>query len=79
MRKLKLEFKYDSDDMNPEYLETDQAIKIGDAVNLTHGFWYGVMDIRILPEDIELTLSKSSQSPSEAKLVMKQLLSELER
>ncbi|WEJ23635.1 hypothetical protein N0B28_10270 [Pseudomonas sp. SD17-1] len=76
MRKLKLRYKYDSDDMNPKHLETDQAIKVGDAVQLDDGYWYGVMDIRILKTDIQLTLSKSSQDAEEAKLVMSQLLSD---
>ncbi len=76
MRKLKLKFKYDADDMNPKILEADRSIKAGDAVELEDGFWYGVMDIRILKRDIQLILSKSSQSASEAKLVMKQLLSD---
>lgn len=76
MRKFKLKFKYDADDMNPKILETDRSIKAGDAVELEDGFWYGVMEIRILKRDIQLTLSKSSQSASEAKLVMKQLLSD---
>mgnify|MGYP003601500434 CR=1 FL=1 len=76
MRKFKLKFKYDADDMNPKILETDRSIKAGDAVELEDGFWYGVMEIRILKRDIQLILSKSSQSASEAKLVMKQLLSD---
>lgn len=76
MRKFKLKFKYDADDMNPKILETDRSIKAGDAVELEDGFWYGVMEIRILKRDIQLVLSKSSQSASEAKLVMKQLLSD---
>ncbi|WP_121498058.1 hypothetical protein [Pseudomonas aeruginosa] len=73
MRKLKLRYLHDADDMNPTHLETDQPIKVGDVVELEDGFWYGVTDIRILKRDIQLTLSKSSQSPEEAKLVMKQL------
>ncbi|AIN57951.1 hypothetical protein [Pseudomonas soli] len=76
MRKLKLKYLHDADDMNPTHLETDQAIKIGDAVELSDGFWYGVKDIRILKRDIQLTLSKSSLTPEEAKLVMKQLSSD---
>ena len=76
MRKFKLKFKYDADDMNPKTLETDRPIKAGDAVELEDGFWYGVMEIRILKRHIQLILSKSSQSASEAKLVMKQLLSD---
>lgn len=76
MRKLKLKYLHDADDMNPTHLETDQAIKIGDAVELSDGFWYGVTDIRILKRDIQLTLSKSSQNPEEAKLVLKQLSSD---
>ena len=76
MREFKLKFKYDADDMNPKILETDRSIKAGDAVELEDGFWYGVMEIRILKRDIQLILSKSSQSASEAKLVMKQLLSD---
>ena len=76
MRKFKLKFKYDADDMNPKILETARSIKAGDAVELEDGFWYGVMEIRILKRDIQLILSKSSQSASEAKLVMKQLLSD---
>ena len=75
MRKFKLKFKHDNDDMNPTHHETDQPIKVGDAIELVDGFWYGVTDIRILKRDIQLTLSKSSQDPEEAKLVMKQLLS----
>ncbi|OCT28181.1 hypothetical protein [Pseudomonas putida] len=76
MRKLKLKYLHDADDMNPTHLETDQAIKIGDAVELSDGFWYGVTDIRILKRDIQLTLSKSSLTSEEAKLVMKQLSSD---
>ena len=76
MRKFKLKFKHDSDAMNPTHHETDQAIKLGDEIGLVDGFWYGVTDIRILKRDIQLTLSKSSQDPEEAKLVMKQLLSD---
>lgn len=76
MRKFKLKFKYDADDMNPKILETDRSLKAGDAVELEDGFWYGVMEVRILKRDIQLILSKSSQSASEAKLVMKQLLSD---
>lgn len=73
MRKLKLKYLNDADDMNPTHLETDQAIKVGDAVELTDGFWYGVTDIRNLKRDIQLTLSKACENPVEAKLVMKQL------
>ncbi|MBC2381298.1 hypothetical protein HF257_14840 [Pseudomonas sp. WS 5106] len=76
MRKFKLKFKYDADDMNPKTLETDRSIKVGDAVELEDGFWYGVMEIRILKRDIQLILSKSSQDAEEAKLVMMQLLSD---
>ncbi|TYO83348.1 hypothetical protein DQ397_001155 [Pseudomonas sp. CK-NBRI-02] len=76
MRKLKLKYLHDADDMDPTHLETDQAIKIGDAVELSDGFWYGVTDIRILKRDIQLTLSKSSLTSEEAKLVMKQLSSD---
>lgn len=76
MRKFKLKFKYDADDMNPKTLETDRSIKVGDAVELDDGFWYGVMEIRILKRDIQLILSKSSQDAEEAKLVMMQLLSD---
>lgn len=76
MRKLKLKYLHDADDMNPTHLETDQAIKIGDAVELSDGFWYGVTDIRILKRDIQLTLSKSSLTSEEARLVMKQLSSD---
>ncbi|NWA41111.1 MULTISPECIES: hypothetical protein [Pseudomonas] len=76
MRKFKLKFKYDADDMNPKTLETDRSIKVGDAVELEDGFWYGVMEIRILKRDIQLVLSKSSQDAEEAKLVMMQLLSD---
>ncbi|WP_340053555.1 hypothetical protein [Pseudomonas sp. JAI120] len=76
MRKFKLKFKYDADDMNPKILETDRSIKVGDAVELEDGFWYGVMEIRILKRDIQLILSKSSQDAEEAKLVMMQLLSD---
>jgi len=76
MRKFRLKFKYDADDMNPKILETDRSIKVGDAVELEDGFWYGVMEIRILKRDIQLILSKSSQDAEEAKLVMMQLLSD---
>jgi len=76
MRKFKLKFKYDADDMNPKTLETDRSVKVGDAVELEDGFWYGVMEIRILKRDIQLVLSKSSQNAEEAKLVMMQLLSD---
>lgn len=76
MRKFELKFKYDADDMNPKFLETDRSIKVGDAVELEDGFWYGVMEIRILKRNIQLILSKSSQNEEEAKLVMKQLLSD---
>ncbi|MGE7815907.1 hypothetical protein ACQKMW_21100 [Pseudomonas sivasensis] len=76
MRKFKLKYMYDCDDMNPKFLETDRAIKVGDAVELEDGFWYGVMEIRILKRDIQLILSKSSQDAEEAKLVMMQLLSD---
>jgi hypothetical protein len=76
MRKFKLKFKHDADDMNPKILETDRSIKVGDAVELEDGFWYGVMEIRILKRDIQLILSKSSQDAEEAKLVMMQLLSD---
>lgn len=76
MRKFKLKFKYDADDMNPKTLETDRSIKVGDVVELEDGFWYGVMEIRILKRDIQLILSKSSQDAEEAKLVMMQLLSD---
>ena len=76
MRKFELKFKYDADDMNPKILETDRSIKVGDAVELEDGFWYGVMEIRILKRNIQLILSKSSQNEEEAKLVMKQLLSD---
>ncbi len=76
MRKFKLKFKYDADDMNPKILETDRSIKVGDAVELEDGYWYGVMEIRILKRDIQLVLSKSSQDAEEAKLVMMQLLSD---
>lgn len=76
MRKFKLKFKYDADDMNPKILKTDRSIKVGDAVELEDGFWYGVMEIRILKRDIQLILSKSSQDAEEAKLVMMQLLSD---
>jgi len=75
MRKFKLKYLHDCDDMNPTHHETDQPIKVGDAIELVDGFWYGVTEIRILKRDIRLTLSKSSQSAEEAKLVMKQLLS----
>lgn len=73
MRKFKLKYLHDCDDMNPTHHETDQPIKVGDAIELVDGFWYGVTDIRILKRDIRLTLSKSCQSSEEAKLVMKQL------
>jgi len=75
MRKFKLKYLHDCDDMNPTHHETDQPIKIGDAIELVDGFWYGVTEIRILKRDIRLTLSKSSQSAEEARLVMKQLSS----
>jgi len=75
MRKFKLKYLHDCDDLNPTHHETDQPIKVGDAIELVDGFWYGVTDIRILKKDIRLTLSKSSQSAEEAKLVMKQLSS----
>ncbi|WEL58018.1 hypothetical protein PZ739_12945 [Pseudomonas kermanshahensis] len=75
MRKFKLKYLHDCDDMNPTHHETDQPIKVGDAIELVDGFWYGVTEIRILKRDIRLTLSKSSQSAEEARLVMKQLSS----
>ncbi|MNP84038.1 hypothetical protein D3C76_1831680 [compost metagenome] len=64
------------DDSCPKYYESDEPIKVGDAIYVENGFWHGVTDIRILKRDIRLTLSKSSMSPEEAKLVMKQLLSD---
>lgn len=73
MRKFKLRYLHDCDDLNPTHHETDKPIKVGDAIELVDGFWYGVTDIRILTRDIQLSLSKSSQSAEEAKLVMKQL------
>lgn len=76
MRKFKLKYLHDCDDMNPTHHETDQPIKVGDAIELVDGFWYGVTDIRILKRDIRLTLSKSSLTADEAKLVMKQLSSD---
>lgn len=76
MRKLKLEYLHDADDMNPTHLETDQPIEVGDAVELEDGFWYGVVAIKLLERDIQLTLSKSAEDAQEAKLVMKQLLSD---
>lgn len=75
MRKFKLKYLNDSDDSCPKYYESAESIKVGDAILVDNGFWHGVTDIRILKTDICLTLSKSSQSPEEAKLVMKQLLS----
>ncbi|AZZ76648.1 MULTISPECIES: hypothetical protein [Pseudomonas] len=76
MRKFKLKYLNDSDDSCPKYYESAEPIKVGDAILVDNGFWHGVTDIRILKTDIRLTLSKSSQSPEEAKLVMKQLLSD---
>jgi len=75
MRKFKLLYLYDADDSCPKYYESDDPIKVGDAIRVGNGFWHGVTDIRILKTDIRLTLSKSSQSAEEAKLVMKQLSS----
>ena len=75
MRKFKLKYGFDFDDSCPKTYESDEPIKIGDAIFVANGFWHAVTDIRILKRDIQLTLSKSSQSPEEAKLVMKQLLS----
>jgi len=75
MRKFKLNYQYDNDDSCPATYESADSIKIGDAIRVDNGMWHGVTDIRILKRDIQLTLSKSSQSETEAKLVMKQLIS----
>ncbi|WP_426123952.1 hypothetical protein [Pseudomonas sp. PSPC2-3] len=75
MRKFKLKYGFDFDDSCPKTYESDEPIKIGDAIFVANGFWHAVTDIRILKRDIQLTLSKSSQSQEEAKLVMKQLSS----
>ena len=75
MRKFKLQYGYDFDDSCPKYYESDDAIRVGDAIRVENGMWHAVTGIEILKRDIQLTLSKSSQSPQEAKLVMKQLLS----
>jgi len=76
MRKFKLKYSHDNDDSCPKYYESDDAIRVGDAIRVENGMWHAVTDIEILKRDIQLTLSKSSQSPEEAKLVMKQLLSD---
>ena len=75
MRKFKLKYGFDFDDSCPKTYESDDPIKVGDAIFVVNGFWHAVTDIRILKRDIQLTLSKSSQSAQEAKLVMKQLSS----
>ncbi|HDS1775805.1 TPA: hypothetical protein QEM49_000266 [Pseudomonas putida] len=42
MRKFKLKYLHDCDEMNPTHHETDRPIKVGDAIELVDGFWYGV-------------------------------------
>jgi hypothetical protein len=76
MREFKLKYKHDADDSCPATYESADPIKVGDAIQVDNGFWHAVTDIRILKRGIQLTLSKSSQSPAEAKLVMKQLSSD---
>ena len=75
MRKFKLKYRHDNDDSCPKTYESDESIRVGDAIRVENGMWHAVTDIEILKRDIQLILSKSSQSEKEAKLVMKQLQS----
>lgn len=68
----RLHYRADADDANQPTYETDQEITVGQVIELEDGFHYCVLGVHEFPDGGCLDLSKSAQSPEEARLLAEQ-------
>jgi len=68
----RLHYRADADDANQPTYETDQEITVGQVIELEDGFHYCVIGVHEFPDGGCLDLSKSAQSPEEARLLAEQ-------
>ncbi len=70
-----LYYEFDADQGSQPTYESEQPVVAGDVIRLGDGFWYEVTQVLQQRTRVRLSLSKSAQSPEEARLLASQLRS----
>lgn len=72
----KLNFEFDKDQGSSTTYRSANPVSAGAVFEHDDGLWYYVTEVRQMKSYVRLSLSKSGQSPQEARLLADQLSSE---